>query len=371
MSKKLRLFLALLLMSLFILPLPVLAAKKVTTKPTSPTGTTTSTGTTTTASPTTVTGKTILGYYPVDYSGDKTAYNSVANYGSSFNAISTFTYRVDGQGNLTGTAPADGITLAKSKSMKAYALIHNYINGGFDQTTASTLLGSATARQNVINRLKTILPANGYNGVNVDLENVKGTDRANYSQFIKEMKGALGPLGYTVIVSVPGKTYNDTTSSWGGAFDFTALGQSADFVQIMTYDEHWFGGTPGPIASIGYVTKAVQYATSAIPKEKILLGIATYGYDWYGSSTKTVTYLTVPKLLSQYNVTSQWDDTAKCPWFTYTDSYGQSHQVWYENAQSTSYKLDLVNQYGLGGIGIWRLGFEDQSFWDIVNSKLK
>ncbi|MBM7865439.1 chitinase [Heliobacterium gestii] len=377
MSKKLRLIVPLLLILSLLLPGMAFAAKKSTSTKTTSTTTTTSTVTssvydTTTTTPTTTSSSSvILGYYPVDYVGDKTAYNSLANYGSSMNAIATFTYLVDGQGNLTGTAPTDGLTLAKSKGIKTYAMIHNYSNGGFSQTIASSLLGSAAARQNVITQLKTILPANGYAGVNIDIEYINPADRSNYTQFVKEVKDALGPLGYKVILSVIGKTYNDTTSSWGGAFDFNAIGQYADYVQIMTYDEHYPGGTPGPVASIGYVTKAVQYTLTTMPKEKILLGVATYGYDWYSSGTKTVNYLTVPKLLSQYGVTPNWDDASKSPWFTYTDSYSRSHTVWYENAQSTGYKLDLVNQYSLGGIGIWRLGFEDQSFWDAVNSKLK
>ncbi|MCW2279344.1 glycosyl hydrolase family 18 protein [Heliophilum fasciatum] len=352
MQRKLSLALSLLLAFMMLMPLPAMAAKKVTK-----TGTASS--------------KIILGYYPVDYIGDKSAYNSLVNYGASFNAISTFTYKVDSLGNITGTPPTDGLTLAKSKSLKAYALIHNFINGGFDTNTATALLSSTTARQNLINQLKTTLPKYGYAGVNVDIENVPASCRSNYTQLIKEMKAALSPLNLKVIVSTPGKVYNDTTSNWGGAFDFAALGQYADYIQIMTYDEHYYGGTPGAVASIGYVTKAVQYTLTTMPKTKVLLGIATYGYDWYGPSTKVVNYFSVPKLLTQYNITPKWDDLSKTPWFTYTDSVGLSHQVWYENAQSTAYKLDLVNQYGLAGVGIWRLGFEDQSFWNTVSGKLK
>ncbi|KAB2953332.1 hypothetical protein F9B85_05315 [Heliorestis acidaminivorans] len=316
--------------------------------------------------------KIILGYYTVDYPGDKISYNSLASYGDHFNAMSTFSYRVDGQGNLHGTAPTDGLALAKSKGIQSYALIHNYVYPtGFDMDIASNLLSRPSARQNLINQLKQILPAHGYAGVNVDLEYIRATERPNYTQFIKELKEELGPLGYTVIVSVTGKTFDDKTSPWGGVFDFPALGKYADYVQIMTYDEHWFGGTPGPVASIGYVERAVNYAVSTIPSEKILLGIAAYGYDWYGSNTKVVNYHSVPKLLDQYNITPSWDNTAKSPFFHYTDERGIRHEVWYENPRSMAYKLALVDKHDLGGIGIWRLGFEDQSFWDEVDKFMK
>ncbi|QGG47147.1 glycosyl hydrolase family 18 domain protein [Heliorestis convoluta] len=325
-----------------------------------------------TPQPTPSSERKILGYYTVDYPGDKVSYNSLANYGDHFNAMSTFSYRVDGNGNLHGTAPTDGLTLAKSKGIETYALIHNYVYPtGFDIDIASNLLSRPSARQNLINQLKQILPAHGYAGVNVDLEYIRATERPNYTQFIKELKEELGPLGYTVIVSVTGKTFDDRTSPWGGVFDFPALGEHADYVQIMTYDEHWFGGTPGPVASIGYVERALNYALSTIPKEKILLGIAAYGYDWYGSNTKVVNYHSVPKLLDQYNITPSWDDKAKSPYFFYTDERGLRHEVWYENPRSMAYKLELVNKHDLGGIGIWRLGFEDQSFWDEVDKFMK
>ncbi|MBC9783116.1 glycoside hydrolase [Heliobacterium chlorum] len=316
--------------------------------------------------------KVILGYYPVYYDGDKAAYNSLAMYGDSFNAISTFTYSVDKQGNLSGTAPTDGLALAKARGVKTYVLIHNLDeNGNFDQQLASTFLGSSQARKNAIDQLMSMLQSNGYDGVTVDIESVKASERANYSQFIEELKNALSPRGYKVIVSVPAKLFDDRTSAWGGAFDYTALANSADYLQIMTYDEHWPGGQAGPIASIDYVNRAIRYTLTAVPKEKVLLGIATYGYDWTGKTTKAVDYYSVPQILSTFGITPWWDESSKTPWFTYWDGSGQKHEVWYENARSTGYKLDLVNQYDLAGVAIWRLGFEDKSFWDIVDTKLK
>ena len=43
--------------------------------------------------------------------------------------------------------------------------------------------------------------------------------------------------------------------------------------------------------------------------------------------------------------------------------------VWFENDATLKTKLDLVKKYKLAGIAIWRLGFEDQKFWDrIINT---
>ena len=82
------------------------------------------------------------------------------------------------------------------------------------------------------------------------------------------------------------KTYDSTTNSWNGAFDYKALAPYLDKIMIMTYDEHYPGGTPGPIASINWYKSVIEYAVSVIPKEKIYLGAAAYGYDWSSKGTK-------------------------------------------------------------------------------------
>lgn len=38
---------------------------------------------------------------------------------------------------------------------------------------------------------------------------------------------------------------------------------------------------------------------------------------------------------------------------------------------SIQYKLDLVNSYDLGGIGIWRLGLENPDYWNVIKAKIR
>ena len=140
----------------------------------------------------------------------------------------------------------------------------------------------------------------------------------------------------------------------------------------MTYDEHWAGGAPGPIASINWVKSVVNYATSVIPKEKIMLGIASYAYDWPSTGQKAEAYSMrqAYDLVSKYGVSIKWDDSSKSSYFNYTDSSGIYHTVWLENSTSIKYKLDLVNDYDLPGIAVWRLGLENSDFWTTISLEL-
>ena len=45
--------------------------------------------------------------------------------------------------------------------------------------------------------------------------------------------------------------------------------------------------------------------------------------------------------------------TAEAAWFNYTDTTGQRHVVWFEDARSVRARLALVEEYGLAGISIW------------------
>ncbi|MGQ9511668.1 glycosyl hydrolase family 18 protein [Thermodesulfitimonas sp.] len=167
-----------------------------------------------------------------------------------------------------------------------------------------------------------------------------------------------------VTAAIPAKTNDDPADEWGGAFDYAAIGRICDYIMLMTYDEHWFGGSRGPIASLPWVVSVLDFAIKFLPREKILLGIPAYGYDWSATGTRVIPWNKVNELINQYGWSQvAWDDLACVPYLRYTDK-GVAHEVWFENAYSLRIKLNLVRNYGLAGVAIWRLGFEDATFWE-------
>ena len=48
--------------------------------------------------------------------------------------------------------------------------------------------------------------------------------------------------------------------------------------------------------------------------------------------------------------------------FTYSGG-GQTHTVWYLDGRAIGERLALARARGLGGVGVWRLGTEDQATW--------
>lgn len=314
---------------------------------------------------TTSTKKQILGFTTYYYSGDASSYNSMTANTSTIDEIATQTYNTDSLGNISGLVPTNQLTYANSNGIKAYAMLQN----NFDGNIAKSVLENQTNRLNLENNLLNAIKTNGYKGVNIDLEGVFYYDRNYYTTFVQELYNKLKPLGYSVTLSVPAKTFDSTTNSWSGAYDYAALASYSDQIAIMTYDEHYPGGTAGPIASIGWVENVVKYAVTVIPKEKIMLGVAAYGYDWSTNGTKAYGINGIYNLASTNKASVMWDDVSKSPYFNYTDASGIAHSVWFENNQSVNYKLDLVNSYNLNGIAIWRLGLENTDYWTSIKTK--
>jgi spore germination protein YaaH len=311
--------------------------------------------------------KRVLGFTTYYYSGDKSSYNSIVKNKSYIDEIATATHITDGYGNITGKLPADQISYANSNGITPTLLVGNNFSGDVAKTLLESVPNRNRFRANLINILKN----NNYKGVNLDIEGIYSSNRNHYTTFLSEIYSTLKPLGYTISVSVPAKTVDNPKYTWNYAYDYASIAKYADYVLLMTYDEHYPGGAPGPVASIEWVTNVVKYALTVIPKEKIYFGLAAYGYDWSGNETKAYSINGCYNLAVNNGATILWDSTAKCPYFTYTDSAGVVHTVWYENSMSIQPKLDLVNSYNLAGVGIWRLGLENSDFWSSINSKIR
>jgi len=132
----------------------------------------------------------------------------------------------------------------------------------------------------------------------------------------------------------------------------------------MAYDYSTESSAPGPIAPLPWVQGVLQLAISEIPRDKIILGVATYGYDWSsGQPAQDAQWADAQAIAQAHAAPVMWDPTTQSPWFAYTDSQGRPHTVWFEDAHSLKAKLDLAVSDRIGGIVIWRLGGEDPSIW--------
>lgn len=75
----------------------------------------------------------------------------------------------------------------------------------------------------------------------------------------------------TVSVDV---TRENNDPFWSGSFDRKQIGQVADYVIMMGYEEHWGGSqVPGSVASLPWVKEGTELLMKDVPAHKILLGV--------------------------------------------------------------------------------------------------
>lgn len=122
--------------------------------------------------------------------------------------------------------------------------------------------------------------------------------------------------------------------------------------------------------------KHLEYALTLVPKEKLSLGIATYGYRWFtgdpvkkdGTEGPNISGANIdadqsfPLAIEQKAIV-QWDPIEQESWFYF---YRDNMREWVfrPDAHSFRARYDLVKQSGLEGFSSWVLGAEDPKVWD-------
>ena len=307
----------------------------------------------------------ILGYISEDFEDDLRAIDSLRQHGSQIDASADFAFQLQSNGQFSGQINKLALQEAMAQNIAPLILFHNFNGKIFDPQPLRSVLASTAAQRNCIRHMINLLPP-AVAGVHVDFEGLEAPYRIPFLSFLESLKATLHDLGILLTIAVPAKR-----SEWEApGYDFAGIGQLCDSITLMTYDEHFSGGSPGPIASLPWMTEALDYAIRYIPREKLLLGIPVYGYDWSNEATRMVPMRDIPGLIARTNARILWSDPAVEPFFYYWEGRPR-HTVWYENELSAKIRFGFVKSYRLQGIAIWRLGYETSRFWQEVTNKLK
>lgn len=225
----------------------------------------------------------------------------------------------------------------------------------------------------------------GFDGVNIDIENLTHEDRNQYTSFIKLLRESMPP-DKTVSVAVAANPYG-VYYGWAGSYDYKALGEVCDFIMIMAYDEHYYGSEPGPVASSAFTENSIKYALKMIPADKLLLGVPFYGRYWKEGSAKGgsgITCYDAESLINKYKSTVSYDMSTQTAKAIVTIGNndpkpvvwggvvlgGGTYTIYYDSDQSLRYKLSLVQKYNMLGTGSWCLGQEGLKTWEFFKKWL-
>ncbi len=288
--------------------------------------------------------------------------------------LSIFSYQVKSDGSLKSIEDARPVRMARQARVAPLMVITNIVEGsGFSSELANTILTNRQVQDTLIENVVGILRKNDYYGLDIDFEYIFPKDKQNYVDFISRVVNRLRPLGYSVSVALAPKTSADQKGLLYEAHDYPAIGALADHVILMTYEWGYLRGPAQAVAPIDQVRKVLDYATSVIPSEKILMGMPNYGYDWTlpfvkGSSARPLTNYGAVLLAAQVGANIRFDNVSQAPFFNYYSSDGKKHEVWFDDARSIEARLELVEDYDLSGVSYWTTNNFFAPNWLVLDS---
>lgn len=275
--------------------------------------------------------------------------------------LTIFGYGFDLEGNLTTIPDEPLIELARQYQTASVMLISSVSpEGVFNSYLASALMKDPQLQDTLLNNILATMESKGYVGLDIDFEYIPPEDAQGYAAFIQRAKTKLHEQGYFVHVDLAPKTSADQRGLLYEAHDYDLIGAEADQVLIMTYEWGYLYGPPMAVAPLNQVRRVLEYAVSAIPPEKIQMGIPNYGYDWTlpfqrGRPARLLGNMEAVQLAADYQAQIEYDLVSASPFFYYTAEDGAAHVVWFEDARSIQAKLNLLFELKLAGAGYWNV----------------
>lgn len=335
--------------------------------------------------------KQIIGFLPywlvekaqLDYSGYLT---TLTYFGLSIGMDGKIQYLVNeqeeepGYHKLKSKKLRDMLAIAKKNDLRLSLLV---FSGDTDLIDA-LLADPITHAKNLVDDAQPLMKKYGFTDLNLDIESTRlATDeeRSNFTAFVREVKKHVRAkkLG-TVTVEISGQDLIKKTR-----IDPRSVAQIADYVVVMAYDFHYQGSfVSGPVAPLGggeseaeFDTKIVlQQAEKFIPREKIILGVPSYGYSWetlYSTprsatlpgSGITVSHSNAEKFIKDCGTCSAKMDTkAQEAYVIYKDKEtGTYHQIFFPDKNAMEQKIAIAKKKNLGGLAVWALGYEGEGLY--------
>ncbi|WDV45254.1 LysM peptidoglycan-binding domain-containing protein [Clostridiaceae bacterium M8S5] len=327
----------------------------------------------------------ILGFYTLEEGPSlPSSYKSFVGNTQSISETALFMFRLNKDnptqiekfGKFTKEYVDDVINQGHNKNVRVLAIVHNLLYDGGTKVAkelVSKMLATKASRNEFIQSIVKLIQEYKFDGVNIDIEDVNKEDSDKLSSFYRELGEELDKRKYYFSASIPSRVSDKPFNPFSDPFNYQIIGESVDEFVVMLYNEHgWPGSGPGPVVSIGWMEKVLNYTITKMSKDKIVAAVSVFGFDFNITTGKNqyVTYDIAMSIAKKYNKKVIFDEKTKTPMFAYVDEKGNKHEVWFENDDSILAKIELANEMGIRGIALWRLGMEDSNIWKMLENEV-
>lgn len=245
------------------------------------------------------------------------------------------------------------------------------INNNFDPDLTHELLYKSSNRERLITEILELYKEYGFQGINIDFENVHLKSRDLLTQFVRELYPVFKEAGMSVSMDVTGMS---TSENWSLCYDRKRLSEAVDYMILMAYDQHWASSPiAGSVAEYPWVEKSILGVLEYIPNDKLILGVPFYTRLWQEKdgkvSSQALSMEAANKFISENNIDLVWSDDS-LQYYGELEKNDIIYKIWVEDTKSLEMKASLIHKYELAGIASWRKGFETADIWDTIDRVL-
>jgi spore germination protein YaaH len=321
----------------------------------------------------------VYGFLPYWTLGSYVNYDvvsTIAYFGIDLTTDGSINKSGNGWSGWTSSKLTTVINAAHAKHVRVVLTIEAFAwTGSGGGGAMTTLLSSAANRTNAVQQIAAAVRDRGIDGVNLDFEPIATGQSANYVAFVRQLRAQLDSIhsGYELTFCGTGRTtsYDVTNLLAAGA---------ADNVFIMGYDLRdggsAYAASHDPLTSprVFDLEDSVNQYRALAPASKILLGLPYYGIAFstpdttlyspnrsgatYGNAAWVPYYTAAGLALTNLK---QYDPIEESAWVSYYGTYGGAatwRELYYNDTQALAARYDRINYWGLGGVGIWVLGYD-------------
>lgn len=268
------------------------------------------------------------------------------------------------------------IQTAKDYGTVPLMMLTSYsLRGEPNPVAAENILSIYEYQEKFINNIIRVVMLKGYLGINFYFDYISIDNIEQHLIFIRNINKNLKSRKLLFFVTLDPNAVNQLP------FESVDSSMIVNYVNNISFLQFIWGinyEPPGPTNSIDEMKAFIDFATTAIPPDKITAGYSLISYNWtlpYIPGLSYANSLSINESLSlagSTDSTIQFDEDSQAPFFTYYFYAEQErHIVWTIDARSISALVNLIIESGLDGASFWNVMYYYAQLWLVINSQLQ
>jgi spore germination protein len=315
-----------------------------------------------------------------------------------FDEINPFSFQVTTEGEIVDAVEIEKVPwteLLQSAKTSGTQIVPTLL--WTDSEAIHKVLGNEASLKNHLTKIMELLEKYDFPGVDIDYEGKNITDKDLFTNFIQKLEKELQTANKKLSCTIEARTMDSPPADWDGvramsySNDIPTLAKSCDEIRVMAYDEVFqkYGAKQTfrsedtkpfvPNADTGWVEEVIQYMLKYIPKEKLALGVPTYGWEFQMKELpngfeytryRSISFPDAMGLANSNNITPGRNQGGELD-FVYLAEDGSEHIVNFSDAEAIGQKIELAKKYQLKGISIFKIdGLTDPELFPALEKEI-